>query len=161
MRNHLGDFDKQFFFQVFNRKFISFDDDSSPLKISKAYFLYSLLSSNCHCPFLCSRSFPLLWLLLQSSLSFALNEGIMSSFSATLLWQKSEIKNKDILHTYQTTAWTFMAFDYHKNGYNQLVHFHIVGKIYLIWMSKTKLIFIDFSNIWIFAAKNEQSSTNK
>ena len=87
-----------------------------------------------------SRSDPLLWL--QSSLSFALNEGIMSSFSATLLWQKSEIKNKDILHTYQTTAWTFMAFDYHKNGYNQLVHFHIVGKIYLIWMSKTKLIFV-------------------
>ena len=74
-----------------------------------------------------SKSDPLLWL--QSSLSFALNEGIMSSFSATLLWQKSEIKNKDILHTYQTTAWTFMAFDYHKNGYNQLVHFHNITKI--------------------------------
>ena len=31
------------FFEFFSRKFISFDDDLSPLKISKAYFLWSVV----------------------------------------------------------------------------------------------------------------------
>ena len=36
--NRVTDF-QTVFFEFFSRKFISFDDDLSPLKISKAYFL--------------------------------------------------------------------------------------------------------------------------
>ena len=47
----------------------------------------------------------------------------MSSFSATMTKKPNKEQRHFAYQTAHYNTWTFMAFDYHKNGYNQLLHF--------------------------------------
>ena len=45
----------------------------------------------------------------------------MSSFSATMTKKPNKEQRHFAYQTAHYNTWTFMAFDYHKNGYNQLL----------------------------------------